>query len=694
MRSVDVRCQCGVMNKISIPADMQPIDITYSAGRKDAEKVSFVCGEKNGAKGACKRKVNCILCEGNQSTKYSHPLEKLITRFSGGTLLGAVVFIWLLSFWFAFFLNTLFHTNYYTRGVPTRMYAYYITDSIGLSFMLFGLYWIFRQLKIEYGRIEKFIPEEYKYHTDVSYAIMLSWAIFALSIIFNGANSFLMGMSSNTPVLTTWIGDRTIGTLYGIIYWGPLVQFFVGLMIFSTALILPRYKYKTPEKIIELKKNLNSLFYSCFLAIVLGFISLSIGTIREALFGNIVSAPPVISSLSIITPIISAFIAVLIVLTLKYYMLNAVEQWNATTEKSEEYMVLEVLPSKDGTLVHVENTHPRLDGKVDVRGGMSIDKFQGEVNTLISVASMMASRGTATREVPAGAMDDSFLFQEKFRDLGEKLNREFIKDAALECYASGITSNDDLTVIIRASGKEADLPWELLNYRGEFLALKSNVVRTSRALDLVKERRINIENVLIVTNDAGSTRLKEVSPLEKVNKEAETLERVLKGTVGVTVLKNEQATKKNVLAALRSGKYQALHFSGHSFFNRDNPLYSNLLLYDDDRLTAYDLKSQMGENIGLQLVFLNSCHSGSASSMGGHDLHGLADALVARGIPYVIGMQWDVTDNGSADFSKAFYSAISRGVRPEEAVRQARNFVAEEYNFRDPIWAAPILYRA
>jgi hypothetical protein len=466
------------------------------------------------------------------------------------------------------------------------------------------------------------------------------------------------------------------------------------LVIFTSALALKKYKRRAADDVQELKDAVKGLYISSYIFFVIIALSNFIGMYTPVLFGSMDDGPGIRNYNFLIQPLGIVSIGSICILFLSSSVFRAIDRWTLSTEHTGEHMVLEVFPTGEGSMVHVETTHPRLDGRADVNSGAAMKGFNDEVNTLVSVASLVGTRGVSNAERSPSESDESFIFQEKFRNLGERLSHEFIRDSAFEAFVSGLAGDEDLTVIIRASGKEAALPWELLHYRGDFLALRTNVVRTNRALDLIKDRRINIDNVLIVANDARSTKLKDVAPLDKIDGEIDAMQIVLKGTVGVTVLKNEKATKEEVLKALRSGRYQALHFSGHSFFNRENPLYSNLLLYNDERLTAYDLKTVTSPDTNLQLVFLNSCHSGSAASLARHELHGLADALVARGIPYVIGMQWEVTDNGSADFSNSFYSAITKGSSPEEAVRLARKFVAEKYNFKDPIWAAPILYRA
>jgi CHAT domain-containing protein len=664
------------------------------------ETKDFVCGKEKGSENGCGRKALCVLCDGDKSGSYVHPFERFVNRAGRGTWLGKAIVLWL----FGTIYNAaqiLLDSMYFggIQNVPSRLVYKYLLETVFVAGYLLLWMWILRELKLSYGKIEKNIPDEYKFHTDSSFNYMFSPLFFVFSLIFMASLQTVVSLGGDGKWHGWTVGGIIIGDLIGanlvvLFFDGFYAQLFLGFLIFSPSLVLPRYKDKSSENILELKDGVRTIFNRINITVILLCTLSGVGTLVPYYLGTAVENPFEFNIIqNLMFPLILLMVGLIFTSILHYWVTGAIDKWAKSKERHPEYMVLEFLPTGNGSSVHIETTRPRREATIEVKNTSSIENVKKDVNTLVTIASALTSRG----EQPEGestAVDNSMLIQEKFRNLGENLGQEYLKDEILRYFDSSMNNQKGMTVIIRATGEEATLPWELLNHDGDFLSLKANVVRTRRALDLVRERQINILNVLIVANDARTTKLPRVAYLDQIGREVGTLERILGGSVGTKVILNKDATRENVMKNLRTGGFQALHFSGHSFFNPQKPGYSHLLLYNDETLSAYDLRSLVKDNPGLQLIFLNSCHSGLETHMGRHALNGLADAFVTKGIPYVIGMQWEVTDKGSAEFSKLFYRSLSKNMSPEQAVRKARKTLAYKYNFQDPIWAAPILYRA
>ena len=93
---------------------------------------------------------------------------------------------------------------------------------------------------------------------------------------------------------------------------------------------------------------------------------------------------------------------------------------------------------------------------------------------------------------------------------------------------------------------------------------------------------------------------------------------------------------------------------------------------------------------GIRLVCLNACETGR----GGRDdfSRGVAQALIAGGVPAVIANQYPVLDVSATSFSRHFYWALAMGQSIGDAAREAR--VAVNYSISGEAidWAVPVVF--
>ena len=95
-------------------------------------------------------------------------------------------------------------------------------------------------------------------------------------------------------------------------------------------------------------------------------------------------------------------------------------------------------------------------------------------------------------------------------------------------------------------------------------------------------------------------------------------------------------------------------------------------------------------NRNLRLVFLNACETGAAGRAEFNK--GIAQSLVAHGLPAVVANQYSVLDSSATSFAQHFYWSIAQGNSLGESAREAR--IAVNYSLHgEPIdWAVPVLY--
>ncbi len=90
----------------------------------------------------------------------------------------------------------------------------------------------------------------------------------------------------------------------------------------------------------------------------------------------------------------------------------------------------------------------------------------------------------------------------------------------------------------------------------------------------------------------------------------------------------------------------------------------------------------------LRLVVLNACEGARTGTS--DPFAGAAQSLVQQGLPAVIAMQFEVTDQAAITFSREFYSAVADGYPVDGALAEARKGIFATGN--DVEWGTPVLY--
>ncbi len=115
-----------------------------------------------------------------------------------------------------------------------------------------------------------------------------------------------------------------------------------------------------------------------------------------------------------------------------------------------------------------------------------------------------------------------------------------------------------------------------------------------------------------------------------------------------------------------------VHVAAHGFFRPDNPMFSGIRLGGGSYLTLYDLYNL---KLPAELVVLSACVSGLSVIAAGDELLGLARGLFRAGAASLLLALWEVQDESTAEFMKAFYGRLDSHGRADavrEAVREVR----------------------
>lgn len=230
------------------------------------------------------------------------------------------------------------------------------------------------------------------------------------------------------------------------------------------------------------------------------------------------------------------------------------------------------------------------------------------------------------------------------------------------------------------------IPWETLCIDGWFPAAEQGLSRRYAAQNLsvakwLEERRLGETlELLLVTNPTAD--------LDGAEREARRLKALFPSGSAVRLeeVAREQATRAELLARLRSGRYDVVHYAGHAFFDPEAPARSGILCHGDEVLSGAHLA-------GLAhlpaLVFFNACEAGRIRSPALRrrrelDVRrrvdrtiGFAEAFLRGGVANYVGTYWPVGDDGAEAFATTFYGELATGAPIGTALQAGRRAVRE-----------------
>jgi len=288
---------------------------------------------------------------------------------------------------------------------------------------------------------------------------------------------------------------------------------------------------------------------------------------------------------------------------------------------------------------------------------------------------------------------------EAARELGGSLFEALFTGAVRDCYTRSVDqvmrdegSGLRLRLRLQDVPELADLPWEFLRDAGQgrFLAQSAQtpLVRYMEMAQGVRPFATALPLRILVMISAPvdvpaldlareRTRLEEaLEPLRKRNK------------VEVTWL--EDATLLALMRQLRNETYHIFQFVGHGAFDPKQEVGLLILEGEGERavpVEADKIGAFLRDHASLRLAVLNSCEGARNSRT--DPFAGVATNLVRLGIPAVVAMQFEISDEAAITFSSEFYAALVDGLPVDAAVAEARKAM---YATSDVEWATPVLY--
>lgn len=240
----------------------------------------------------------------------------------------------------------------------------------------------------------------------------------------------------------------------------------------------------------------------------------------------------------------------------------------------------------------------------------------------------------------------------------------------------------------------AEKPWEFAydSARKSFLASEEihfiRNVLTAIPADVVMPAQQRLRILVASAQPVGFGRLSIAQETEVIQRGFATL--TAAGLAEVVPL--ARATPASIHEHLREGHFNVVHFIGHGLF--DEKTQEGALVFENGRGGEYRLGERAVREIfcqrGVSLVFLNACQSGTG---GKADFNkGIAQSLVAHGLPALVANQYSVLDSSATQFAQQFYRGLATGMTVGGASREAR--IAVNYSLQGDIidWAVPVVY--
>jgi hypothetical protein len=199
---------------------------------------------------------------------------------------------------------------------------------------------------------------------------------------------------------------------------------------------------------------------------------------------------------------------------------------------------------------------------------------------------------------------------------------------------------------------------------------------------------IPLRILILISNPIDENTLNVENEVKNIKKALRSL--VWSGDVKINICTN--ATLENLRAELRH-KPDILHFIGHGHYDTKKKKSFLKFLSNEKRSEPIDSNTMCVQlqNSTIKLVILNSCEGAKASTS--NAFSGIAQNLIRSGIPYVLAMQFNVSDRTSMWLSSSFYSELITTHSVELAVMNTRKFLASKSGMLGTDWANPVLYK-
>lgn len=283
------------------------------------------------------------------------------------------------------------------------------------------------------------------------------------------------------------------------------------------------------------------------------------------------------------------------------------------------------------------------------------------------------------------------------RELGGRLFEAVFTEDVLSCLRSSIDEaqrqEKGLRIRLRLSDSPAlaNLPWEYLyNPRQRkfvSLSIDTPIVRYIELSERIKPLAVSppLSVLVLISSPTDYPQLDVEQEWAKLKDAVSELE--ARGSI--ILERTQDATLSTLQRRLRRGEYHIFHFIGHGGLVDNDGV---LVLETPERrgcvVSGCDLGTLLHDHRSLRMSILNACEGARSSRT--DPFSGVAQTLVQQGIPAVIAMQFEISDQAAISLAHEFYGAVADGYPVDAALAEARKAVFAQGNSVE--WGTPVLY--
>jgi CHAT domain-containing protein len=349
---------------------------------------------------------------------------------------------------------------------------------------------------------------------------------------------------------------------------------------------------------------------------------------------------------------------------------------------------VKIQPGSNGAYP-VEIASPAGSGRIAMR--FPFDQ-QALENALLRVQNALLRSAALRRQVLSPEA-------QAVQDFGQRLFQALMTGEALQLYnASGAQADRQrkgLRVRLQILAADlAPLPWEFLYdpRQGEYLCFLPNrpVVRYLDVPQPIYPIQVDLPLLVLAMVASPS----DLDPLD-IAHERQRLKDALgpleqRGMLKLRWVQGQ--TAHDMHQTLLQRNWHIFHFIGHGAF--DQRTQEGVLALTNDQgkahlLGATDLGRIISQRQSLRLVVLNACQGAASNKT--DIFSSTAATLSRRGLPAVLAMQYEITDQAALEFTRGFYSSLAAGIPVDESLTQARTSISVGIS-RTLEWVTPVLY--
>jgi CHAT domain len=282
-------------------------------------------------------------------------------------------------------------------------------------------------------------------------------------------------------------------------------------------------------------------------------------------------------------------------------------------------------------------------------------------------------------------------------ELGGRLFAAVFDEDVFACLRSSIDEADrqgkGLRIRLRLAETPelANLPWEYLynSKQRKFvsLSIQTPIVRFMELPERIKPLAVSppLRVLVMISSPSDYQQLDVEQEWTKLREATSELE-----ARGAIVLERLSAgTLEALQHRLRRGMYHIFHFIGHGGFENDDGVLVMETPHGKGRpVGGCDVGTLLHDHCSLRMAILNACEGARCSQT--DPFSGVAQSLVLQGIPAVMAMQFEISDQAAISLAHEFYGAVADGYPVDAALAEARKAVFAAGNAVE--WGTPVLY--